>query len=189
MIFLGLTQRILCTITCGVILASGMYVHNSVESIDEAEKEVIEVVEETSENDVVEYIEEEEVEEVEEEFNFTNPLRSGTLTSRYGTRWGRLHAGIDIANSTGTAIYAAQSGDITFAGWSGNYGNLIIIQHSNGYETYYAHCSSILVSVGDKVEQGQLIGKVGCTGNATGPHVHFEIRLNGNVVDPYTYIY
>ena len=71
----------------------------------------------------------------------------------------------------------------------GAYGNLIVISHSDSVETYYAHCSSILVSVGDYVEQGQLIAKVGMTGNATGPHVHFEIRVDGKAINPYEYIY
>lgn len=188
MIFLGLTQKILCTVACSALIASGAYLNVTKEpQINEQEIEIIEEVEIV---EASEYIEEEIVEEeVEEEFTFSRPLRVGTITSRYGNRHGRLHAGIDIADSTGTEIYAAQSGEVTFAGMSGNYGNLIKIKHINGYETYYAHCSAILVNVGDKVEKGQLIGKVGCTGNATGPHVHFEIRLNGNVVDPYSYIY
>ena len=143
----------------------------------------------------IEILEEDAIIETEEEvveeevFTFNNPLQRGTVTSRYGMRNGRLHSGIDIADKTNTEIYAAQSGEVICAGYSGNYGNLIKIQHDNGYQTYYAHCNKILVSVGDYVEKNQLIGLVGATGNATGPHLHFEIRENGNTVNPYNYIY
>ena len=145
------------------------------------------IIMESSVPQAIEYIEEEQ--DVEEETNFIKPIRAGVLTSRYGTRWGRLHGGIDIADKTGTEIYASKAGEVVYAGWCGNYGNLVRIKHADGYETYYAHCSSILVSVGDQVAQNQLIARMGMTGNATGPHVHFEIRINGQVVNPYSYIY
>lgn len=184
MIFLGLTGKLLCGIVCVLISLSGVVGDSTVIS-GEADYETIvenEIVE------AVEYIEEEQ--EVEEETNFIKPIRAGVITSRFGTRNGRLHSGIDIADKTSTEIYAAKSGNVVFAGYSSSgYGNLVRIKHSDGYETYYAHCSSILVSVGDYVEQEQLIAKVGMTGNATGPHVHFEIRVDGKAINPYEYIY
>ena len=153
----------------------------------ETDNQVVEVVEEPIIESGETIIEEEQ--EVEEETNFIKPIRGGIITSRFGTRNGRLHAGIDIADRASTEIYASKSGTVTCASYSGGYGNLVKIQHKDGYETYYAHCSIILVSVGDYVEQGQLIAKMGMTGNATGPHVHFEIRENGRVINPYDYIY
>jgi len=118
---------------------------------------------------------------------FIWPTR-GTVSSRFGTRWGILHAGIDIANSKGTPVYAADSGTVTFSGYSGNYGNLIKISHGSGLETRYAHLSSRLVSSGQKVQKGQLIGYMGSTGNATGSHLHFEVRVNGTAVNPLKYL-
>ena len=153
----------------------------------ETDNQIVEVVEEPIIESGETIIEEEQ--EVKEETNFIKPIRAGVVTSRFGTRWGRLHGGIDIADKTGTEIYAAKAGEVVYAGWSGNYGNLVKIKHVDGYETYYAHCSSILVSVGDQVAQNQLIARMGMTGNATGPHVHFEIRENGRVINPYDYIY
>lgn len=112
----------------------------------------------------------------------------GRITSRYGYRGRELHTGVDIANSRGTTIRAADDGTVTFAGRRGNYGNLIIINHGGGIETYYAHCNSINVSVGDKVQQGEKIGTIGTTGRTTGPHVHFEVRINGNHKNPLNYL-
>ncbi len=113
---------------------------------------------------------------------------SGTISSKFGTRWGRAHTGIDIAAPYGTSIVASDGGTVTYAGYKGSYGNLVIIDHGNGYQTYYGHCSSILVSVGTKVAKGQTIAKVGATGNATGNHCHFEIRVNGTAVNPLNYL-
>lgn len=114
---------------------------------------------------------------------------NGHLTSHFGPRWGRMHSGIDLAASQGTAIVAADGGTVTFAGYnSGGYGNMVKISHGNGVETRYAHCSEIDVSVGDKVAQGQLIAKVGNTGRSYGSHCHFEIRINGEAVDPLKYL-
>ena len=112
----------------------------------------------------------------------------GTLTSRYGYRWGKTHKGIDIGASTGTPIYASASGTVTFSGWNGAYGYLIIVSHSNGIQTYYAHCSKILVNVGQAVSAGEQIGKVGSTGRSTGPHLHFEIRVKGETINPQSYV-
>jgi len=109
---------------------------------------------------------------------FAYPIRTYTITSRFGMRWGSLHTGVDFGAGTGTKIYASDGGTVTFAGWKGTYGYLIIISHGSLYETYYAHCSKLLVGVGDKIYQGQNIALVGSTGRSTGPHLHFEIRYN-----------
>ncbi len=114
---------------------------------------------------------------------------SGKLTSPYGSRWGRKHAGIDVAAKTGTPIYAADNGIVTEAQYKNNgYGNFISIDHGNGYVTYYAHCSEIKISKGDVVAKGDLIGTVGSTGRSTGPHLHFEIRLEGKTQNPLNYV-
>ena len=113
---------------------------------------------------------------------------SGVLTSRYGYRWGSTHTGIDIGASTGTSIKAAASGTVTFSGWKGSLGQLVVISHGNGVQTYYGHCSKLLVKAGTKVSQGQVIAKVGSTGRSTGPHLHFEIRVNGSSVNPLSYV-
>jgi murein DD-endopeptidase MepM/ murein hydrolase activator NlpD len=113
---------------------------------------------------------------------------NGSFTSPFGTRWGRLHAGIDIAAPTGTPIRAADSGTVRLAGSVGGYGNYTCIQHTGSLSTCYGHQSSIGVSVGQGVRQGQTIGAVGNTGNSTGPHLHFETRINGNPVDPMGYL-
>ena len=118
-------------------------------------------------------------------YSFKKPILRGTVTSRYGGRWGRTHNGIDIADSLGTEIYASQDGSVIFSGNAGAYGNLIKIEHKYGYVTYYAHCNKLLVNVGDYVKQGQLIAKMGSTGRSTGSHVHFEVRHNGEILNPY----
>ena len=113
---------------------------------------------------------------------------SGTLTSRYGYRWGRTHTGIDIGVPTGTPVKAAASGTVTFAGWKGSLGNLVVISHGNGVQTYYGHNSKITVSAGQSVSQGDVIAKAGSTGRSTGSHVHFEIRVNGASYNPLSYV-
>lgn len=112
----------------------------------------------------------------------------GTVTSRFGARWGRHHNGLDIANDTGTPVEAADNGEVTYVGYNGDFGNLIIINHNNGYETYYAHLDSMDVAVGEKIIQGQKIGEVGNTGYSTGPHLHFEVRKDGVPTDPSKYL-
>ena len=117
---------------------------------------------------------------------------SGMISSRFGARSSirsSAHTGLDIATSSGTGIKPATAGTVTFAGYKGSYGNLIIISHGNGVETYYAHCSAIYVSAGQSVNTSTVIGAVGATGNATGPHLHFEIRTNGTPVNPENYLY
>ncbi|MGN0704136.1 MAG: peptidoglycan DD-metalloendopeptidase family protein [Lentihominibacter sp.] len=112
------------------------------------------------------------------------PVDSVYVSSGYGMRWGRLHRGTDFALPTGSSIYAADEGTVYCAGYSGSYGNLVKIDHGNGMQTYYAHCSQIMVSDGQHVECGEVIAKVGSTGNSTGPHLHFEVIINGSCVDP-----
>ncbi len=119
--------------------------------------------------------------------SFSNPSR-GRLTSVFGTRWGTKHTGIDIANSTGTTVSAADAGKVSFAASNGSYGNLIIIDHENGYQTYYAHLSKFSVKKGDRVYKGQKIGEVGSTGRSTGPHLHFEVRKNGTPINPLNFV-
>lgn len=109
---------------------------------------------------------------------------NGTVTSEYGARWGRLHAGIDIANRTGTPIWAAKSGQVIFVGGESGYGLTVIIDHGGGFSTLYAHMSGFATSDGASVQQGQLIGYIGQTGDATGPHVHFETRYGGSPRNP-----
>jgi murein DD-endopeptidase MepM/ murein hydrolase activator NlpD len=123
--------------------------------------------------------------------SFMHPLNgAGYVSSPYGPRWGTFHYGIDLAASAGTPIYAAASGKVTYSGYnSGGYGNLVIIEHSDGSETYYAHCQSLYAQVGQSVMKGQNIATVGSTGNSTGNHIHFEIRNGGSPVNPYGYIY
>jgi murein DD-endopeptidase MepM/ murein hydrolase activator NlpD len=113
---------------------------------------------------------------------------NGTVVSGFGMRWGRLHEGIDITASTGTPIWAAAAGTVIHAGWLGGYGNLVVVDHGDGLATAYAHASSILVSVGQSVAQGETIALVGSTGDSSGPHLHFEVRVNGVAVDPLFYL-
>lgn len=117
---------------------------------------------------------------------------SGVITSRFGVRSNlrkSSHTGLDIAASTGTQIGAAASGTVTFSGRKGSYGNMIVITHDNGVQTYYAHCSALYVSAGTSVSQGQTIAAVGSTGNSTGPHLHLEVRVNGVAYNPQNYVY
>lgn len=98
------------------------------------------------------------------------------------------HTGTDIGGAVGTAIYAFRSGTVTFSGWGNGYGKYVVINHGDGTTTYYAHCSELLVSAGQTVTEGQMISKIGMTGYTTGPHLHFEIRINGVPVNAYPYI-
>ncbi len=114
---------------------------------------------------------------------------SGVITSRFGVRSSGMHTGLDIANSLGTNICAAADGTVKFTGWYGGYGNLVIVTHGNGIDTYYGHCQSILVTAGQPVTQGQVIAKMGSTGNSSGSHLHLEVRVNGVAQNPQTYVY
>jgi murein DD-endopeptidase MepM/ murein hydrolase activator NlpD len=111
---------------------------------------------------------------------------SGPVVSGFGLRWGRMHNGLDIAVGYGTPVAASASGNVIFAGWMGGYGNFVIVDHGGGLSTAYAHLSSI--SAGGSVSQGQVVGYVGCTGHCFGPHLHFEVRVNGSAVDPLGYL-
>lgn len=123
--------------------------------------------------------------------NLIKPI-TGTITSRFGSvssiRSG-AHTGLDIGASSGTPVKVAASGTVIWAGYKGSLGNLVVVQHSNGVQTYYGHCSKIYVSSGQTVSQGQTISAVGSTGNSTGPHLHFEIRVNGVAYNPQNYVY
>ncbi|MBR4949443.1 MAG: peptidoglycan DD-metalloendopeptidase family protein [Clostridia bacterium] len=120
---------------------------------------------------------------------FRWPCGAGYISSPYGYRWGRLHPAIDIAAPYGTAIYAADGGRVVSSGWNRTgYGYLIIIDHGNGYRTWYAHCSKLLVKAGTKVTKGEVIARVGSTGNSTGNHLHFSIQRNGSFVNPSKYV-
>jgi peptidoglycan DL-endopeptidase CwlO len=113
---------------------------------------------------------------------------NGPIVSPFGMRWGRLHAGVDIAVPSGTPVRASKAGTVQIAGWVGGYGNYTCIGHGGGLSTCYGHQSSIGTSVGAHVSQGQVIGSSGCTGHCFGPHVHFETRINGAPVNPAGYL-
>ena len=123
-----------------------------------------------------------------------HPLAGREIASGFGVRADpftgeqRAHQGIDVDADFGTPIRAMTSGSVTFAGEQGGYGNLVVIDHGGGWETRYAHEEMVLVSVGDEVRPGDVIGTVGSTGRSTGPHLHFEIRKDGQAVDPTPYL-
>ena len=123
--------------------------------------------------------------------NLIRPI-SGTITSRFGAVSSRRvsrHTGLDIAAATGTKIKAAAGGTVTFSGYKGSFGYMVVINHGNGVETYYAHCSKLFATAGQKVNQGDVIAAVGNTGNSTGPHLHLEVRVNGVAYNPQNYVY
>jgi murein DD-endopeptidase MepM/ murein hydrolase activator NlpD len=113
---------------------------------------------------------------------------SGPVTSPFGWRWGRMHEGIDIAVPSGTPVHASAAGTVIYAGWMEGYGNFVILDHGGGIATAYGHNTSVAVAVGQTVSQGQVIAYSGSTGHSTGPHVHFEVRVNGSAVDPLGYL-
>lgn len=115
------------------------------------------------------------------------PLRGG-LNSYYGYRWGSFHTGLDIDGDTGQPFVAAAGGTVSSVGWSGGYGNMILIDHGNGVATRYAHASKVSVSNGQQISKGESIGLVGSTGRSTGPHLHFEVIINGDTVNPLNYL-
>lgn len=117
--------------------------------------------------------------------HLANPVLGGQVSSNFGHRHGRLHAGVDIIAPIGTPIRAAQAGRVVFAGWQQGYGQLVQVAHAGGVvETRYAHCSRVLVSTGQRISQGQVIAKVGNTGQSSGPHLHFEVRKHGLAQNP-----
>ena len=115
------------------------------------------------------------------------PIR-GPINSGFGDRWGRRHTGLDIGGPTGESVKAADSGRVVFAGWDGEYGKMVTIDHGNGIYTRYAHLSTLGVSEGDDIGRGDYVGKVGTTGRATGPHLHFEVLKNGDFRNPLGYL-
>jgi murein DD-endopeptidase MepM/ murein hydrolase activator NlpD len=116
----------------------------------------------------------------------------GYITSRFGYRQTVFgyehHDGFDIANRLGTPIAVTADGTVTFAGWGGLYGNMVIVEHGYGWSTVYAHCSKLLVGLGDRVKRGEVVALMGSTGKSTGPHVHYEVRVNGRTVNPRYYL-
>ena len=155
------------------------------------EEESIKVAKETIENNLEQKLEE-KGKTVNGVYLACKPV-AGVITSRFGaveSVRNHTHLGIDIGAPAGTAIKATASGTVKTAGWNnGGYGNLVIIDHGNGVQTYYGHCSKIYVTAGSKVEAGDTIAAVGSTGNSTGNHLHFEIRQNGKQVNPQKYVY
>lgn len=115
------------------------------------------------------------------------PLQ-GEITSKYGPRWGKIHHGLDIAAPEGRWVRAAESGKVTFAAEYGGYGNLVAVRHGGGLKTYYAHLQNYCVFPWQRVRKGQRLGRVGVTGNVTGPHLHFEVHVNGSTKDPLDYL-
>lgn len=119
---------------------------------------------------------------------FVWPTHGGVITSPFGMRWGSLHPGIDIGVPIGTPVYAADSGTVIAAGWESGYGKRVMIAHGDGLVTLYGHLSSIRVKPGQQVKRGQVVGLSGMSGNATGPHLHFEVRVDGTPVNPTRYL-
>ncbi|PKM58014.1 MAG: hypothetical protein CVU98_03275 [Firmicutes bacterium HGW-Firmicutes-3] len=120
--------------------------------------------------------------------SYKYPLTSFKITSTFGRRWGAFHSGVDLSAPTGTTVRASDGGTVTVAGWRGNYGYLVEIDHGNGIRTRYGHNSKIDVKIGQKVAQYETIAKVGSTGRSTGPHVHFEILFDGVAANPMNYL-
>lgn len=116
------------------------------------------------------------------------PVHGYRFTSQFGPRWGKLHAGADLAIREGTPYMAARGGVVKLARWWGGYGYAIVIDHGDGIETVYGHSSKLLVKEGQRVEAGQVIGLIGNTGHSFGAHLHFEIRINGRPTDPVPYL-
>ena len=109
-------------------------------------------------------------------------------TSPFGPRWGRMHEGVDMAGPVGTPVYATADGVVTFAGWQNGYGRIVIVRHPFGLETRYPHLNAIRVEVGQEVARGERVGDMGNSGRSTGSHLHYEVRVNGEAVDPMGYI-
>ena len=168
---------------------------------DKKDESTVKVAKTTLNNNI-----EEKIKEIEEEIAEKQEIEShtvqgvylevtpvsGIITSRFGSResirtYG--HTGLDIAAPAGTSIRAAADGTVTFAGYSGGYGYVVKMSHGNGIETYYAHCSELYVSTGEKIEAGEVIAAVGSTGNSTGNHLHFEVLVDGTEIDPQNYLY
>lgn len=117
------------------------------------------------------------------------PVQNSFISSRFGIRNGRQHSGTDFAAAMGTNIVASAAGQVINSGWTGGYGNMIMIDHGNGLKTLYGHCSKLFVKNGDWVRQGETIGKVGNTGHSTGPHLHYEVITDGVPHNPERYLF
>ena len=162
-------------------------------SVKVAKADVTEAIEDAVEQKEKEEAEQREIEShtVQGVYLEVTPV-SGIITSRFGNRESIRtsgHTGLDIAAPAGTPIKAAAAGTVTFSGYSGGYGYVVKMDNGNGVETYYGHCSALYVSAGETVEAGDVIAAVGSTGNSTGNHLHFEVRVNGSVVNPQNYLY
>lgn len=167
---------------------------NYTENLDEIGIETVQVAQAQVEQKVSALIEEDEkskMPKINGVILAVTPVQ-GKITSRYGSvssvRSG-AHTGTDIACSKGTDIHVVSTGTVTFAQRDGSYGNLIKVDHGNGVETWYAHCDKLYAKVGQTVNAGDVIAAVGSTGNSTGPHLHLEIRVNGQTVNPQKYLY
>ena len=167
---------------------------NYTENIEEIGIETVQVAQAQVEQKVSALIEEDEksrMPKINGVLIAATPVQ-GKITSRYGSvssvRSG-AHTGTDIACAKGTDIHVVSSGTVTFAQRDGSYGNLIKVDHGNGVETWYAHCDKLYAKVGQTVEAGDVIAAVGSTGNSTGPHLHLEIRVNGQTINPQKYLY
>ena len=171
-------------------------------NVEEVKTSEIEVAKEKISTKVSEEIKEQEEAEEErkriESMPVINGIRlavlpiNGTITSRYGVSSrirSSAHTGLDIAAPSGTPIKVVSDGTVTCASYNGSYGNLVKVDHGNGIETWYAHTSKMYVTVGQKVTAGDVIAAVGSTGNSTGAHLHLEIRINGQHVNPQNYLY
>ena len=162
-------------------------------SVKVAKADVTEAIEDAVEQKEREEAEKREIEShtVQGVYLEVTPV-SGIITSRFGNRESIRtsgHTGLDIAAPAGTPIKAAADGEVIFSGYSGGYGYVVKLDNGNGVQTYYGHCSALYVSAGEKVEAGDVIAAVGSTGNSTGNHLHFEVRVNGSVVNPQNYLY
>lgn len=168
------------------------------ENEDEVKVKDVEIAKNEIEDKITKIEEEKERKEQEEKMPSVNGIKlavlpvNGIITSRYGVSSNirkSTHTGLDIAAPSGTAIKVVSDGTVTFASYNGSYGNLVKVDHGNGIETWYAHTSKMYVSVGQKVSAGDVIAAVGSTGNSTGAHLHLEIRINGQHVNPQNYLY
>jgi murein DD-endopeptidase MepM/ murein hydrolase activator NlpD len=110
---------------------------------------------------------------------YTTPVRYAYISSPYGKRWGRMHQGIDLAAAQGEPVYALAGGKVVYSGWEPGYGNSVVIEHGNGMQTRYAHCSRVLVKAGASVFKGAVGARIGSTGHSTGPHLHLEVIVDG----------
>ncbi|WP_409290855.1 peptidoglycan DD-metalloendopeptidase family protein [Peribacillus sp. SCS-37] len=160
-----------------VLLENGVQIEKKIETVEEIKKPVPTIIEKGT-----------KVLPSVGSGKFTWPAVDGIITSKMGARWGRMHKGIDIAGPSNRTIKASDNGVVKFAGMSSGYGNKVIIDHQNGYETLYGHLASISIKEGDVVAAGTKIGVMGSTGDSTGVHLHFEVRKNGILKNPLNYI-